>query len=247
MPNTLDYIESYFQQTLNDQEKKEFEARCETDEAFAKEVAFYITTRQVLREELLKQKQQQWKDENDEQEETSPIISIKRKTTFGRLIAYAAAACLLLAASVYFFEAQTTPKKLAADYIRTNYNNLSQTMDASHDSLQLGIAAYNDKDYTMALQLFEGVESRDPSNSDAKKYAGLVYLQQQNYDKAIQQFDELANMKGLFSNPGDFMKAVSLLERNNPGDKEQAKKLLQKVVAEKEEGREKAEEWLKTI
>jgi tetratricopeptide (TPR) repeat protein len=112
----------------------------------------------------------------------------KRRTTFGKWAAYVAAACLVLAISVYLFEARTTPQKLATAYIN---NTLSQTMDASHDSIQLGIAAYNDKEYERALQLFEGVEQRDPSNSDAKKYAGLTYLQKQDYDKAIKQFDEL--------------------------------------------------------
>jgi tetratricopeptide (TPR) repeat protein len=118
-------------------------------------------------------------------------------------------------------------------------------MDASHDSLQSGIEAYNNKDYDKALQLFLGVQKSDSANSDAKKYAGLGYLRQQNYDKAVQQFDELANMRGLHSNPGDFLKAVSLLERNRTGDKEEAKILLQKVVNEKEENYQEAEKLIK--
>ena len=126
-----------------------------------------------------------------------------------------------------------------------HYGNLSQTMDASHDSLQTGIAAYNNKDYKKALVYFVGVEKNDAQNSDAKTYAGLAYLQSADYDNAINEFDELSNMKELFSNPGDFLKAISLLQRNKPGDKEVAKKLLQKVVTEKEEGNEKAAEWLK--
>ncbi len=74
MPGTIEYIESYFQQTLSDEEKAAFEARCGTDEMFAKEVAFYITTRQLLREELLVQKQKQWKEQDLEEEET-PVVS----------------------------------------------------------------------------------------------------------------------------------------------------------------------------
>jgi tetratricopeptide (TPR) repeat protein len=248
MPDIFEYIESYFQQTLSNEERFMFETRCETDKSFAKEVAFYITTRNSLREELLRQKQKEWKDENAEQEETARVISMRKKpTSFGRLITYAAAACLLLAASVYLFEAQTSTHNIAFNYVKTNYGSLSQTMDASRDSIQLGIANYNNKEYDKALQLFEGVESRDPSNSDAKKYAGLAYLQKQDYDKALQQFDKLANMQGLFSNPGDLLKAATLLERNEPGDKEEAQKLLQKVVNEKEEGSEEAEEWLKKM
>ena len=118
-------------------------------------------------------------------------------------------------------------------------------MDASHDSIQVGIAAYNDKEYDKALELFEGVENNDPSNSDAKKYAGLAYLQKKEYDKAVQQFTALANMQGLFSNQGDFLKAVTLIERNKAGDKNDAQKLLQKVVNEKEDDQDKAAELLK--
>jgi hypothetical protein len=49
-------------------------------------------------------------------------------------------------------------------------------MDASTDSLQQGIAAYNKKDYDKALLLFQNVYNTHRDNSDAKKYIGLVYL-----------------------------------------------------------------------
>lgn len=249
---TIEYIDSYFRQTLNADERTLFEKRCEEDTAFAEEVAFYITTRQSLREELLKQKQSVWQEKKSKEElataaEELPFIPSLKKSLASRWIVYAAAACLVLAASVYFFEANTPPKRFAENYIKTNYSGLSQTMDASHDSIQVGIAAYNNKEYDKAIRLFKGVEKADAKNADAKKYAGLAYLQKHDYDNALQQFNELANMKGLFSNSGDFLKAVSLIERNEPGDKDEAQKLLQKVVSEKEEGSEKAEELLKKL
>lgn len=242
MPATLEYIESYFQQTLNAEDKTAFEARCETDEAFAKEVAFYITTRQALRETLLAQKTEQWKNEIVTAEETTPVISIAKRSIFSRYITYAAAACLLLFVSVYLFETNTSPKKLANNYIKSNYSNLSQAMSADSDDITQGMAAYNNKDYDKALQFFKRVEQHDTLHSDALKYIGLTYLQKEEYDSALRQFDELANMK-LFSNPGDLLKAISLIERNKSGDKEEAKKLLQKVVSENEEGSEEAEMW----
>ena len=76
---------------------------------------------------------------------------------------------------------------------------------------------------------------------------GLAYMQKEEYDSALQQFDELSNMKGLFSNSGDFLKAVALMGRNKPGDRDKAKMLLQKVLSEKEEGSEKAAEWEKKL
>jgi tetratricopeptide (TPR) repeat protein len=242
MPDNLEYIESYFRQALNVEEKQAFEKRCETDEAFAKEVAFYIVTRETLREDLLAKKQQEWKVLKTE-EESAPVISIAKKSTLSKWIMYAAAACVLVVASMFLLEMHSSPQRLASQYI--NNIDLSQSMDASHDSLQLGIAAYKNKDYTKALGYFEGVTKQDSANSDAKKYTGLTYIQLNNYDKAIEQFDALANMQGLYYNPGDFLKAVALLKRNKAGDEETAKILLQKVVNENESEKETAEEWLK--
>lgn len=247
MSDTLEYIECYFKQTLRSEERRVFELRCETDKAFANEVAFYIATHQALREKLLNQKASSWKTENILQEEIIPVISTTKKSTFSKWIVYAAAACLLLAVSVYLFETNTSPKALAANYINDTYSNIGQTMDASHDSLQVGIAAYNNKEYNKALQYFEGIEKRDTANSDAKKYAGLAYLHERNYDKAIKYFTDLSNMQGLFSNPGNFLKAAALLERSAATDKEEAQTLLQKVVDEKQEGNEIAAEWLKKL
>ncbi|MFT4152631.1 tetratricopeptide repeat protein [Parafilimonas sp.] len=242
MLETLEYIESFFQRALNAGEKQAFEKRCETDDAFAKEVAFYIATREALREDLLAKKQQEWKALTTDEENTS-VIAMYKKSSLSRWLMYAAAACVLLTVSMFLFEMQSSPKRLASQYI--NNIDLSQTMDASHDSLQLGIAAYKNRDYSKALGYFEGVVKQDTANSDAKKYAGLAYMQLNDYDKALEAFDALANMKGLYYNPGDFLKAVALLKRNKAGDEATAKTLLQQVVNENESEKETAEEWLK--
>ena len=241
----IEYIDSYFQQTMNEDERKVFEKKCEEDESFAQEVAFYIMTRDSLREELLQQKQAAWRVKSIIDD--LPFIPTLKKSFANRWITYAAAACLVLAVSVYFFETNPSPKKLAENYIKTNYSNLSLTMDASRDSLQLGIDAYNNKQYDKALRLFKSIEKTDTQNSDAKKYAGLTYMQKEEYDSALLQFDALAKMKGLFSNSGDFLKAVALMGRNKPGDRDKAKMLLQKVLSQKEEGSDKAAEWEKKL
>lgn len=240
---TMEYIDSYFQQTMSEAERLVFEKRCEEDKAFAQEVAFYITARQSLREELLKQKQTSWITKHISIIDELPFIPKLKKSLASRWVTYLAAACIVLVASVYIFETNPSPKKLAETYIKANYTNLSLSMDASRDSLQLGIDAYNNKQYDKALTYFSGVEKKDAANSDAKKYAGLTYIQKDEYDSALMQFDALSNMKGLFSNAGDFLKAVSLMARNKPGDKKEAKQLLKKVIAEKEEGSDKATEW----
>src|SRR5690606_12359777 len=122
---------------------------------------------------------------------------------------------------------------------------LSQTMDATPDSLQLGISAYNNEDYARALQFFQAVLDKQPENSEAIKNIGLVHLVYGDFEEAIQHFDRLAAVENLYSNPGNFLKAVTLMRRNESGDKQEAKQLLEQVVRENAAGSEQAKEWLR--
>jgi len=240
MEELYNYIEAYFMHKLDEGERKAFEERCVYDEAFANDVAFYIASRQAIRQELLHQKQQQWTAGN-----TAKVHCIKPagKTLIQRWLPYAAAACIILAVALFFLLKPATPQQLAVNYMNQTYSQLNRTMGLP-DTLQQAIEAYNTKDYKKALQLFEMLEMKNPGDADRKKYAGLCYLFTQDYDKALQQFDELAKMKGLFSNAGNFLKAAALLERDAKGDKEQAKLLLQQVVSENTEGAPQAKQWL---
>lgn len=243
MPDSLEYIEAYFTQSLSPEERKNFEMRCEQDKAFAQEVAFYLTARSNVRELLIEEKHKTYAKEAMPQKVTFKAALVK-KMVLRKWIAYAAAACIILFVGSYFILQSPAPRQLASNYINENYSTLSQTMDASRDSMQLGVAAYNSHDYPRAIQLFEGVRRQDAANSDAKKYAGLAYLQTKQYDAALQHFQELSAIKGLYSNSGDFLQAVTLLQRNGAGDKDSAKALLQKVVQENEEGSKQAKLWL---
>lgn len=243
MQETWEYIENYFTQALSSEERKRFEVRVEQDEAFAKEVAFYITARSAAREMLMEERRGAVGAEDiavNKPVKPAPV----RRMPLRNWLPYAAAACLVLVVAVYFLIQKPEPARLAANYLHDTYGHLSLTMDASRDSMQLGMAAYNGRQYAEALSYFEGLVSGHPDNSNAKKFAGLSYLQLKEYDKALEQFKSLAAMQGLFSNEGDFLEAVTLLLRNAPGDKEQAKMLLQKVVNENEDGSDKAKEWL---
>lgn len=243
MENTLEYIESYFQNELPATERLAFEEKCTNDESFAGEVAFYVTSRQVLREALLKDKQSAW---SSLQADAGSTVAAPAKTIslFRKLAPYAAAACLILAVLLVYLNNSNSTVKYADNYIQKNIASISQTMNGSADSLQLGIEAYNKQDYDKALIYFKGVSANDPLAGDSKKYTGYTYLLTKKYDEALAAFGELANMKGLYGNPGNFLMAVTLIKRNTTGDKEQAKKLLQLVVNEKSGNMKEAEDVL---
>lgn len=237
------HIEAYFDNELNDAEKKLFEERCVHDEVFAKDVAFYIMTREAARQKLLENKKHEWLNNGDDtaKERSTSMRSFSIK----KWMPYAAAACLILFVALYFLYPAQTPDRLADKYINEHLIRLSQTMNASKDSLQKGIAAYNNKDYKIALQLFQQFQQSHPQQKNLLKYSGLVYLVTKDYNNALQSFNKLADVKSLYGNPGMFYKAITLLKRNEKNDKAQAKQLLKQVADNKEEGSKEAEEWLK--
>ncbi len=80
MSETLEYIEAYFEKGLSNAEAQSFEERCVQDEDFAKEVAFYIMSREAINEKLSEQKKQQWREyENDLIETASPVSTPVRR------------------------------------------------------------------------------------------------------------------------------------------------------------------------
>lgn len=180
------------------------------------------------------------------QQELKPAKTIK--LAYRSLYKYTTmiAASIMLALVAYFivFQVIQTPQNLARKYIGAHLLELSQQIDSSRDSLKVGIEAYNKKEYEKALEYFRDVYKNHPRNSEAKKNIGLVYLATKRYDEAADEFDELAQIKNLNSNPGMFLKALTLMRRNKQGDKEEARRLLQQVVNEKSEGYQEAQEWL---
>lgn len=244
MREHFEYIDAYFQKQLNESERKEFEERCTTDEEFASDVAIYLSSRTALREMLLEEKKLEWGKAGSDNL-TTTMAPVKQMNT-RRWILYAAAACLILAIIVFPFLSKDSPQELANNYVNSNLTSISQTMDATSDSIQVGIAAYNKKDYQTSMKFFQDVYRSHPENADALKYIGLAHLMMSNFNEAIAAFDELSQKK-MFANQGPLLKAVTLMKRNTNNDLQVAKGLLQKIVEGDSslDGKREAEKWLR--
>lgn len=249
-------IEYYLQGQMSSEEKLRFEAALASDEELSTAFNLYreIETEMRLDEKYskneiaLKESLQALSTRYfiAEPGQTTKTIGLNSNKLYRTTAAIAASIVVLVVAYLLFFGLNQNTQRLANNYYNAHLQELNQTMDDhSTDSLQLGIAAYNNKEYRKALQYFQGFYSNHPDNSLAKKNIGLVYLSTEEFDKALREFDELARMKNLYSNPGMFLKAVTLMRRNQEGDQQEARKLLQQVVNEKAEGSQQAEEWLK--
>jgi tetratricopeptide (TPR) repeat protein len=240
--DNLDYIENYFTKTPNAEEAGDFEKRIGSDPAFAEEVAYYLSVLQVSREESRTKQKANFKEIYLENRMTAHIPV--RKLVYSLA---AAAVVVGLIFGVYIFVKPIPIQQLAGQYIQDHLQTQGVTMSGKMDSLQNGLRLYNDGKSDEALLAFEQIIQSDTSNFTAKKYAGLAALRMKNYDKAIRWFESLETYSGLYANPAQFYLALTLMDRNQSGDAEKAKQLLQKVVDQDLEGKETAQEWLKKL
>jgi tetratricopeptide (TPR) repeat protein len=238
MNNSFDYIDDYFSALLSDEEKKVFEQRCLSDNAFAEEVAAYISLRDGLKDQLNQQK----KDEFTELYHQLSADQKKVRRINLRPLAYLAAASVLLFIGWFLFFREPGPKKLADQYAAANLNTLGLNMGSS-DNLQAGITAYNAKQYAQAEDLFQSASERQRSDFKAIEYLGLTHLAMKHYEQALKDFDRLSAMS-LYSNPGLFYKALTLMERSEGTDLENAKKILQEVINKNLYGNKEARTWI---
>jgi len=218
--------------------RKEFEKKLAEDKEFAEEVAFYLSAKDVIGEEALIEKKERFKKLYEDYKKANaakPQKSIVRKL-WPYLAAAAIIAGVIIGRNMFL---QPSTEQIADNYIKDNFQTLSVTMSAKRDSLQTGIGLFNEGKRTEALQQFESMIKNDSSSFEAIKYAGIVSLQLQDYDKAIDYFTRLGNYQ-LYANPGKFYLSITLLKRHHPGDTQQAKLLLQQVLQNDLEGKETA-------
>ncbi|MEO8412439.1 MAG: hypothetical protein ABI472_02220 [Ginsengibacter sp.] len=239
--DNIEYIEGYFKGNHDAAQKKDFEKKILEDALFAEEVAFYISANGVIQEQLQKEKKQRFREIYEQQK----VISIKQPVT--SIWKYLAAACVIVAVLLttwFFSSAKNSPRQLADTYLQQNWQTLPVTM-GKPDVLQTGIQFFNSGNLPGALNVFESLVKTNPENNAAEKYAGIVSLRLGDYDKALKYFTMLEADTNLYSNPGKFYKAITLMERNKSGDEDAARLLLKQVKDGNLEGKTEAAEWLK--
>ena len=250
-------FEEYLHGQMGREEKSVFEAELSSNEEMNAAFQVYRTIEAEMNLEIQQHERRDELSRSLDQlngkyfstgsRQSTRVVSLLSRQSVRALLAVAASLLVLLVVYALFFQSSRSPEYLAENYVDTHLRQLSQTMDASQDHLQLGISAYNEGDFDRALEHFQQVLKNAPDNYEAFKNIGLVYLMTGQYEMALQQFDELAEMENLYSNPGKFLKAVTLMRRNEATDKQEAKNLLEQVVREDASGRDQAEEWLKSF
>ncbi len=248
MNEVLSYIDDFFKGNPGPMEKQEFEKRLKEDPAFAEEVAFYVATINVLRDDAKSERRERYRNFKsvERSDEVSEVTNVRTMRNSRRTWMYAAASALVLLMAGYLFIGdKSTPQEMCNRYVETNFQSLGVHMDASGDSIEIGRGLFKAGKLDESLQIFLDVEKRNSDLSELKKYIGIVYLRQGQYEKALEYFRQLEAIKGLQYNYGVFYQAITLLKRNQPGDSALARKLLDQVDELNLAGSDEARKWLK--
>jgi tetratricopeptide (TPR) repeat protein len=241
MSDKLDYIDEFFKSKPSAEEIHLFEKHVAQDPDLADDLAFYLSTIQTLRFNVSEAKKDHFKALYYQQQH-----SVKPVT---RLWAYisAAAAILLIFIAVFYYSGNKPPDAVAQSYIDKNLSTLPVMMNSTEDSVQRGVRLYNENKLDQALHTFERILQNNRDEYKVMEYAGLVSLRMDNYDKALMHFQQLSKATSLYANAGDFYVSLTLMKRNRPGDVQQAKALLKRIVDEHAANEEAARELLKQL
>jgi len=241
--SNLDYIDDYFNGQPTAIQKADFEQKILAEPSFAEEVAFYINTQALLRQQVEEEKKGLFREIYEQNKASIPLTSSRPLYKIGFSLAAAAVVLVIFTGLWWVFLRQPTPHQLADKYLQEL--PISIQMGSRQDSLQIAKNSYIAKDFPTALRQFEQMIERDSADETALRFAGLACLRLNEYDKALRYFQQLERVPGLYSNPAKFYQALTLMERNGPGDIPAARQLLEQVVAGDLDEKKVAEEWLK--
>jgi hypothetical protein len=226
MADNVDYIDDYYSGALSADDLRLFDQRVIDDPVFAGDLAFYMSSVSVIKEQVNEDRKQRFRELYEQNKNNARIKPVRT------LVPYLAAAAVigLISIIIFVFYPVTHADRLADNYIKEHLVVLSVSMGTSKDSIQTALSLYNENKLNKSADLFTQLARSYPTNNKLKEYAGIVSLRLGDYDKALTYFHDLEAQKNLYANPGKFYVALTLLKRNGPGDVIEAKQLLQQVT-----------------
>ena len=229
---------------LSKEEVNTFEERIKNDPAFAADVAFYVSSRQAAKEMADEEREAHFRkiykpgNGYHHQEQPAKVVSLRTAMR----VALAAAIITAVVVTVVL-NSKPSASGLASRYIDKEFAQLEVHMGTA-DDLSKAVENYNNGKYTEAENGFERVLAKDSGSLEIIKSAGIAALRAGDYEKALQHFRKMETFHAYY-NPAVLLQAVALMKRSQPGDKQEAKSLLQRVIDNNLDGKETAQEWRK--
>jgi len=230
---TDELIEAYISGEMEQEARSTFELRLRQNPALAEEVRFHESMIDGIRDrarEKLKMRFLQLEHELQAQETSGK----PRPEVQGLLshLKWGLALMAILIPLVYFLIPSKDPVEIFEDYFRIYPNEVIDFSGREPSSLtdyERAFWAYEQHDFSQAIEAFEALEKNSTDRIAIPFYLGLSYLHQRQADLAVHQFWLLIKMEEEsheFLDPAHWYLSLALVLR---GDLPDAKKELREI------------------
>lgn len=218
-------LDAYFDGSLSEEEKVEFEQRLMHDPSFKEEFEFQQSLRQSLRKREHEQIREMFAREN---------ASVPTKTfRIRRFIPALIAASLLLMATIGYFLLTSPPpsdySQLFVAYFEP-YENVIHPIERGNpmeDLRSRAFYAYENQQYEDAIDLFRQLAEQQP-DPYIDFYSGIVLLQLDRNKEAVDRFHRYLDLEGKLEDRATWYLALSYLKI---GDTAKASVLLREIIS----------------
>ena len=222
MEKDIELIENYLAGNLSEDDKIKVEARLAAEPVFADRFEIVKGSYVALDPEVQALENDLQSIYQDFQKAPAP-----RAWRMGYAIA-ASVLVLTLAFLGYFLWVQNpSPEALYISYLEIPANNIATRGAATDDALKLGMEAYDQQDYQLALDRLQEVLQSQPSHEGAIFYSGICQLllgQDQNALVSLKSFEQMTSSE--YYSPAQWYLGLTYLKID---DTQSAGKVLTKL------------------
>ena len=163
---------------------------------------------------------------NVQLERRVPQLRSKRRRLI--LMAGAAAALFIVSAIGLIFQGEQGTEQLYAQYYSTNDLPSVIRRGTSNTLLEKGALAFQNSNYSDAMTFFENYEATTTEPEVALYlYKGATYMEQNQFYKAIQEFELAIDSESIDATKGFWFKAMAYLKA---GDEQKARNILTDIA-----------------
>jgi tetratricopeptide (TPR) repeat protein len=251
-------IEKYLDGTLKGEKLKAFINQLQYDSELQELVALHREVNESIKEEdvirfrnKLEKVYLQFKRTEINSKESVPGMQVPRMKTIlqRRMLLVAAGLALIITLGLLFYELrhrEYTSDKLYSMYYKPYVPDIIIRSDTDKaDALCEAILLYDRGSYSEAYDNFLGLVNDDRENYMARFYLGLSCMEQNKFEEAIIQFNNiLKNCRSTLIYHSQWYGALCYLKTNNTRE---AKIFLETIISGDTYYREKAENLLKKL
>lgn len=211
-------IEAYLSGDMPESEATRFDQEIAQNTVLAAAVDRHLVAQdaiEVMIEKNLRSEMETWRKE-EKQEATVHTIGQKKQTATVRSLAYRFAAAASVALLVGFFALQFSSNNysnaaLSESAYNYDFSNARST-SSIQNTLTPGLKAYENGNYTEAIQYFQNIPTTDGNYTEALFYLGHSHYQNKNHTAAITAFQQVIATKDIrYTEAAEWFQIVNTL------------------------------------